>query len=115
MGELARFYERTKETMARHVLLDGSIGMLRADLRKDPRDLEALRTIIPLLRWRQRPACSAAAAQLLAAFTDDPAEKAEAASWSAPPAGGRRLTALANPDLEEIALADRRSPAAFAT
>jgi len=63
-----------------------------------------LRTIIPLLRWRQRPACSAAAAQLLAAFTSDPAEKAEAASWSAPPGGGRRLTALANPDLEEIAL-----------
>src|SRR6185436_20294602 len=31
-------------------------------------------------------------------------EKAEAAGWSAAPAGGRRLTALANPDLEEIAL-----------
>jgi tetratricopeptide (TPR) repeat protein len=104
VGELARFYERTKETMARNVLLDGSIGILRADMRKDPRDLEGLRTIIPLLRWRHRPACSAAAAQLLAAFTDDPAEKTEAAGWSAPPAGGRRLTALANPDLEEIAL-----------
>jgi hypothetical protein len=104
VGELARFYERGKETMARNVLLDSSIGLLRTDLRRDPRDLAALRTIIPLLRWRQRPACSAAAAQMLGLFSDDAAEKAEAAGWSAPPSNGRRLTALANPDLEELAL-----------
>jgi tetratricopeptide (TPR) repeat protein len=104
VGELARFYERTKETIARHVLLDGSISLLRADLKTNPRDLAALRTVIPLLRWRQRHACSAAAAQLLAAFSDDEAERTEAAGWAAPPHGGRRLTPLANPELEDLTL-----------
>jgi lipopolysaccharide biosynthesis regulator YciM len=110
VGELARFYERTKETVARHVLLDGSISVLRADLKNNPADLSALRTIIPLLRWRQRHACSAAAAQLLAAFSDDDSERAEAAGWAAPPASGRRLTPLANPALEDLALAPGLPP-----
>jgi tetratricopeptide (TPR) repeat protein len=104
VGELARFYERTKETVARNVLLDGSIGLLREDLRRDPRDVGALRAIIPLLRWRQRHACSAAAAQLLAVFSNDEAERAEVAGWAAPPLHGRRLTPLANPELEDLVM-----------
>ena len=89
LGELARFHERQREPTARNVLLDGSLALLREDLRRSPGDLTILRTMIPVLRWRQRPACATAAAQLLARFSPDDAEKTEAAAF------GPRLPALA--------------------
>ena len=60
--------------------------------------------MIPVLRWRHRPACAAAAAQLLASFSTDPAEKTEAAAWAAAPPRGRRLAPLASPELDGRAL-----------
>lgn len=110
VGELARFYERSKETQARQVLLDSSIALLRGDVARDPSDLDALRPLIPLLRWRGRNAGSTAAAQLLGALTPDAHEKREVASWSSPPARGRRLTPLANPDVDERAMAPAVPP-----
>jgi hypothetical protein len=110
VGELARFYERTRETLPRNVLLDGSLALLREDLRNDPANLETLRTAIPLLRWRQRPACSQAVAQVLMLLTDDPAERAELAAWAAPREQGRRLTPLANPELDELSLPSTLPP-----
>lgn len=110
VGELARFYERSKETQARNVLLDGSIKLLRDDLRQDPRDPAPLRALIPLLRWRQRPACSAAAAQALAVLSADPTDKSEGSGWSLPPSHGRRLSPLSNPDLDELAFSSALPP-----
>ncbi len=104
LGELARFHERQRELPARNVLLDGSLALLREDLRRSPGDLDVLRSMIPVLRWRHRPASAAAAAQLLASFSTDPAEKTEAAAWAAAPPRGRRLAPLASPDLDGRAL-----------
>jgi tetratricopeptide (TPR) repeat protein len=104
VGELARFYERTKETQGRNILLDGAISILREDFRRTPEDLTALRSIIPLLRWRGRAAGSAAAAQLLAVVSEDPTEQNDAAAWASPPHNGRRLTPLANPTFDDLSL-----------
>jgi tetratricopeptide (TPR) repeat protein len=103
IGELARFYERTKENQARRVLLDTSMARLREDLKRDPGELGALRTIVPLLRWRKRDAGSTAAAQLLGALTDDVAEVREVGVWAKAPPRGRRLTPLANPEVDDLA------------
>ena len=108
VGELTRFFERTKDLQSRRVFLDRSLGLLRDDLRRNPVDLSVLRAIVPILRWRGAPASAAAAAQLLSALSDVPAEREAAAGWAAPPRYGRRLTALANPDLD-----DRAFPAAL--
>lgn len=103
IGELARFYERTKDTQGRNVLLDLSINLFRQDIRQSATDLSALRSMIPLLRWRQRNVGSAAAAQLLAVLSEDPQDRSDAA-WAKPPEHGRHLAPLANPSLEELSL-----------
>lgn len=103
VGELARHYERSKDLQGRNILLDRSLAHFADDLRANPANLEALRALIPLYRWRHRPACATAAAQLLAVFTGDPAERAEALAAGAPPLEGRRLAPLANPALDERA------------
>ena len=108
LGELARFHERQGDLSARNLLLDGSLALVRQDLRRSPADLPTLRILIPLLRWRQRTAAASMATQLLARFTDDEMERAEAASFlgSGRASGGsvRRLAALANPELDERAM-----------
>jgi hypothetical protein len=112
LGELARFHERQGDISARNVLLDGSLALLREDLRRAPLDLPTLRTIIPLLRWRQRRATAMAATQLLAHFSDSDAEREEATAFlatiqargSGGAGAGSRLAPLANPELDERAL-----------
>ena len=106
IGDLARFHERNKEAQARNVLLEGALSLLASDLSSNPDDIETLRTMIPILRWRQRRIGSASAAQLLARFTQDPAERREALARMGPPSG-RRLAPLANPELDERALPRR--------
>src|SRR5205814_8842419 len=84
IGELVHFHERSKELMARNVLLDGTLARLRQDLRQATADLDTLRTMIAVLRWRQRRTCAGAAAQLLARLGGVPAD-------TLAPARGRRL------------------------
>jgi tetratricopeptide (TPR) repeat protein len=102
IGELVRFHERAKETMARNVLLDGASALLRQDLRQRGAELETLRNLIAVLRWRQRRAGAGAAAQLLARIAAEPPAGGEpgAASGLRP----RRLASLASPELEERAV-----------
>ncbi len=103
VGELARYLERHQQAQARRVLLDTSLSLLRDDLHEHPGDLSALRTIVPLLRWRKRAAGSSAAAQLLGALTEDARERLEVAGWAVAPEKGRRLAPLANPEVDELA------------
>jgi lipopolysaccharide biosynthesis regulator YciM len=107
IGELARFHERNKEPQARKVLLEGSLSLLGADLRSSPENLNTVRTMIPILRWRQRRTSATSAAQLLRRYTPDLGESREAASWVETTSGGRRLAPLANPELDERALPRR--------
>jgi tetratricopeptide (TPR) repeat protein len=107
IGELARFHERNKEPQARNVLLEGALSLLASDLRSNPDNLDTLRTMIPILRWRQRRTGATSAAQLLARFTPDGAERRDALAWTEAPGAGRRLAPLANPELDERALPRR--------
>lgn len=109
VGELARFHERVKEPQARNVLLDRSITFMRGEVQAQPADLAHLRTIIPLLRWRQRNACSAVAAQLLALFSDEPGER-EGSGWALPPPNGRRLLPIVNPALDAVLIPPAVAP-----
>ncbi len=108
IGELARFHDRNKEPQARKVLLEGSLSLLSADLRNNPENLNAtVRTMIPILRWRQRRTSATSAAQLLRRYSPHLDESREAASWVETLSSGRRLAPLANPDLDERALPRR--------
>lgn len=109
IGELARFYERNQDPQARRVLLDGALGLLHEDLRNDAGRFDTLRTIVPLLRWRKRAAGSAAIAQVLAGLTDEARERQEIGKWAAPPARGRRLGPLGNPEIDELVMPPGRA------
>jgi hypothetical protein len=99
--ELARFLERTRDHAGRRALLDHSVGLLRHDVERGRFDLGTLRALVPLLQARGQARAAAAAAQLLAATSDDAAEREAARGWAAPPPRGRRLAALARPELDE--------------
>jgi tetratricopeptide (TPR) repeat protein len=92
IGELVHFHDRHKDLAARNVLLDGAIALGREDVRTGREPMTALRTLIPLFRWRERPASALAAAQLLARLTSEPSERAELATFigkAARPGAGR--------------------------
>jgi tetratricopeptide (TPR) repeat protein len=101
VGELARFLERTRDHAGRRALLDHSVGLLRHDVERGRFDLTTLRALVPMLQARGKTRAAAVAAQLLAAISDDEAERAAAIGWAAPPPRGRRLAALARPELDE--------------
>lgn len=101
VSELAAHLERNHEVQARNILLDTSLRVLREDMRSRPSDLGALRTMVPLLRLRQRPASALAAAQLLGALSPEPSDRLPPPVTGTAAAGGRRLAPLANPALDE--------------
>jgi tetratricopeptide (TPR) repeat protein len=80
LAELVRFYDRQKDPTGRNLPLDGAIALLHADFRAGREPVQALRTLVPLLQWRSRPAAARAAAQLLVRLTTDPAARAEASA-----------------------------------
>jgi tetratricopeptide (TPR) repeat protein len=102
VGELARFYERHRDTQSRQVLLDTTLTLVREDLVRDPASVDTLRTVVPLLRWRKRAAGSTAMAQLLVALSPDAHERNEISKWAHAPKKGRRLSSLANSELDEL-------------
>ena len=102
--ELARFHERHHETAARNALLDGTVSLLSGDLLAGPDPLEALRALVPALRWRNRRACAVSAAQLLSRFSPDEAERNKYRGFASVPERGRRLAPLLNPELDQRAL-----------
>ncbi|HEY0711751.1 MAG TPA: hypothetical protein VGF45_03700, partial [Polyangia bacterium] len=83
IGDLVRFYERQNDLSARNFLLDGAIGLLRADVRSGRGRNAALRNLVSLLRWRGRPASALAAAQLLSRLAVTGPQRAEAAALAA--------------------------------
>jgi tetratricopeptide (TPR) repeat protein len=101
--ELARFLERTRDHAGRRALLDHAVGLLRHDVERGRFDLGTLQALVPLLQARGRGRAAAAAAQLCAAISDDlAAVEAEMVNgWAAPPPRGRRLAALARPEIDE--------------
>jgi hypothetical protein len=101
VSELARFLERTRDQAGRRALLDHAVGLLRHDVERGRFDLGTLRALAPLLQARGRTRAAASAAQLVAATTDDAGEREAARGWAAPPPRGRRLAALARPELDE--------------
>jgi tetratricopeptide (TPR) repeat protein len=101
VGELARFLERTRDQVGRRALLDHAVGLLRHDVERGHVELSTLRALVPLLHARGKPRAAAAAAQLLAATSEDAAEREAARGWAAPPARGRRLAALERHELDE--------------
>jgi tetratricopeptide (TPR) repeat protein len=101
VSELARFLERTRDVAGRRALLDHSVGLLRHDVERGRFDLQTLRALVPLLQARGKTRAAAAAAQLLGAVSEDEAEGAAARGWAAPPPRGRRLAALARPEIDE--------------
>jgi tetratricopeptide (TPR) repeat protein len=101
VGELARFLERTRDHAGRRALLDHTVGLLRHDVERGRFDLGTLRALVPLLQARGKTRAAAAVAQLIAANSDDAAEREAARGWAAPPPRGRRLAALARPELDE--------------
>ena len=103
VGELARFLERTRDPAGRRALLDHSVGLLRHDVERGRFDLGTLRALVPLLQARGKTRAAAAAAQLIAALSDDAAEREAARGWAVPPPRGRRLAALARPEVDERA------------
>jgi thioredoxin-like negative regulator of GroEL len=101
VGELARFLERARDLAGRRALLDHAVGLLRHDVERGRFDLGTLRALVPLLQARGKTRSAAAAAQLAAATSDDAGDREAARGWAAPPARGRRLAALARPELDE--------------
>jgi hypothetical protein len=101
VGELARFLERTRDHAGRRALLDHTVGLLRHDVERGRFDAGTLRALSPLLQARGKTRAAAAAAQLIAALSDDAALREAARGWAAPPARGRRLAALARPEIDE--------------
>lgn len=102
VGELARFYERHRDTQSRQVLLDTTLALVREDLVRDPASVDTLRTVVPLLRWRKRAAGSTAMAQLLITLSTDAHERNEISKWAHAPKKGRRLSSLGNSELDEL-------------
>jgi hypothetical protein len=102
IGDLVRFYERQNDAGARNFLLDGAIGLLRADVRSGRERIAALRNLVSLLRWRGRPASALVAAQLLSRLAVTGAQRAEAAAFAASAAnalgqdGRARMQSLAD-------------------
>ena len=101
VGELARFLERTRDPAGRRALLDHTVGLLRHDVERARFDLGTLRALVPLLQARGKTRAAAVGAQLIAANSDDAAEREAARGWAAPPPRGRRLAALARPEIDE--------------
>jgi tetratricopeptide (TPR) repeat protein len=103
--ELARFLERTRDPVGRRALLDHAVGLLRHDVERGRFDLGTLQALVPLLQARGKERAAAAAAQLCAAISDQPslvaAEAQMVSGWAAPPPRGRRLAALARPEVDE--------------
>ncbi len=98
--ELARFLERSRDVAGRRAMLDHSVGLLRHDVERGLFDRTTLEALVPLLQLRGKTRAAAAGAQLLAALGDE-ASRAAVGSWAAPPQRGRRLAALARPELDE--------------
>ncbi len=101
VGEMVRHFDRTRDIPGRRALLDHALLLLRADLHAGKLDVEVLRALVHIMQWRGRAAAAAAGAQLLAVVSSDAADRAAVASWAAPPARGRRLAAVARPDIDE--------------
>jgi tetratricopeptide (TPR) repeat protein len=101
VGELARFLERTRDHAGRRALLDHAVGLLRHDVERGRFDLGTLRALVPLLEARGKTRAAAAGAQLLGAISEVAAEREAARGWAAPPPRGRRLAALARPEVDE--------------
>ncbi|HET6147344.1 MAG TPA: tetratricopeptide repeat protein [Polyangia bacterium] len=99
LGEMVRHFDRTRDVAGRRMLLDHALLVLRADLHAGKLDLDCLRAIAHVMQWRGRAAATAAGAQLLAALSPDPADRALAEGMAAPRA--RRLFALTRPDVDE--------------
>jgi hypothetical protein len=77
--------------------------LLRHDVERGRFDLATLRALVPLLQARGKTRAAAAGAQLLGAVSEDAAEREAARGWAAPPSRGRRLAALARPEIDERA------------
>jgi tetratricopeptide (TPR) repeat protein len=101
VGEMVRHFDRTRDIPGRRALLDHALLLLRADLHAGKLDVEVLRALVHVMQWRGRAAAAAAGAQLLAVVSSDAGDRAAVTSWAAPPARGRRLTAIARPDIDE--------------
>jgi tetratricopeptide (TPR) repeat protein len=101
VSELARFLERTRDPVGRRALLDHAVGLLRHDVERGRFDRTTLRALGPLLQARGKARAAASAAQLLAAVSEDATEREAARTWAAAPPRGRRLSALARPEIDE--------------
>ena len=101
VGEMVRHYDRTRDQPGRRALLDHALLLLRTDLHTGKLDVEVLRALVHVMQWRGRMSAAAAGAQLLAIASSDASDRAAATGWAAPPARGRRLAALARPDIDE--------------
>jgi hypothetical protein len=101
VSELARFLERTRDLGGRRALLDHAVGLLRHDVERGRFDVGTLRTLAPLLQARGKRFSAAAAAQLVGALSSEVADRDAASTWAAPPTRGRRLTGLAQPEIDD--------------
>jgi tetratricopeptide (TPR) repeat protein/plasmid stabilization system protein ParE len=106
LAELVRFHDRQKDPAGRNLPLDGAIALLREDFRAGRDPAQALRTLVPLLRWRKRPAGALAAAQLLGRLAADPTTRAESTAAVHALLADRQTP----PSLKEIADDDRMMP-----
>jgi tetratricopeptide (TPR) repeat protein len=105
LDALVTYYLRTQKTQERRELLDGALARLRRDLQEHPQDVaRILRAVIPVLRWHQRNACATAAAQALLLLGDEPQDRKQFEELLRSPSRGRRLSALVNPELQDLSL-----------
>ncbi|HEX2656909.1 MAG TPA: hypothetical protein VHU40_01500, partial [Polyangia bacterium] len=102
LGELVRFLDKIHDAAGRRQALDAAAAELRNVVLAKPTDANAREGLAAVMRWRGRPAAAAAAQDLGAVLgLAGPSDGATTA---------RRLTALANPEVD-----DRTFPAEVPT
>jgi tetratricopeptide (TPR) repeat protein len=101
IAEMARYLQRTHDVAGHRALVDQSLLVLRRDFEAGRLDVSWLRTAAALLQSRGTTRAAAAAAQLVAALSSEAGDQQAVATWAAPPAEGRRLHALARPEIDD--------------
>jgi len=100
LGELIRFLEKTHDLAGRRHVLDMAAVDLRAGLLARPTDASVRAGFAAVQRWRGRPASAAAALDLGILLGGAPPDDTTAPDVPAA-AGGRRLAALGNPEVDD--------------
>ena|GEM_PF-2382078 len=96
LGELVRFLDKVHDVVGRGQALDAAASALRAAVLAKPTDASSRDGLATVMRWRGRPAAAAAALDLGRLVGQAaPGEDGGAAM-------ARRLTALANPQVDDL-------------